>query len=72
MKKLHFLTRREWVAKHKPDKIDAKFLGGVYMHPRDYGLDKNKAFICEPDGKRCDRCWDMIATRNGRYIAEIL
>ena len=72
MKKIVFLTRREYVAKHEPNKVsDVLFLGGVVGCPRHYGLDNEK---CEEytDETVCKSCWNRFATKNGKYIAKVV
>lgn len=69
--KTHWMTRREWVAKKWPDKIDSDVWGGVRDCPHDYDFSdgfENKNCATQADRKNCERCYDRPAKVDGKYI----
>ncbi len=68
IKRMRFMTRREWVAKHHPYCIKEKAPGGVLNCPNAYPFsDFNVSFI-DCYIKNCTKCYDKPAVINGKYI----
>lgn len=69
IKRMRFMTRREWLQKYYIGHNRDWLIGPVDGCPCDYELeDPNSAFICEGDYITCDECWSQPAVINGKYI----
>lgn len=67
--KTHWMTRREWVAKHKPGSVGAAFCAGVEGCPENYGFTDAPVDDCNSHGRTdCERCFDCPAKVGGKYI----
>lgn len=72
IKKMRFMTRREWVAKYRPERIDENACGGIMGCPG--WVENTKNIHCyvgdSPygDTKLCRKCWDEPVKINGKYI----
>lgn len=69
IKRMRFMTRREWVKKYYAGLDNDWLVGPVDGCPCNYELENpNRAFICEGDYITCDECWSRPAVINGKYI----
>lgn len=70
IKRMRFMTRREWVKEHYPSKANALYTGGVGGHPYEYGFtDGYKDYVnCARNCDMCGKCYDKPAIINGKYI----
>lgn len=73
IKRMRFMTRREWVVKNcTKDCISDKYSGGVLKCPRDYNFDDHNclAVYCHPNKieESCNKCWSQPAIIDGKYI----
>lgn len=78
IKRMRFMTRREWVAKHYPDKVKTSAIGGVLGCPDSYYykgftefqpcLTTEKIPFNSNAEERCSYCWSRPVTINGKYI----
>lgn len=72
IKKMRFMTRREWVAKYRPERIDENACGGIMGCPG--WVEKTKNIHCYVGGspygdiKLCNKCWDEPVKIDGKYI----
>lgn len=69
--KTHWMTRREWVAKHEPCRVGAAFVAGVEGCPSDHGLPDDEECLGSAEKtnrERCARCYDRPAKVGGKYI----
>lgn len=65
IKRMRFMTRREWVAKYRPERIDENTHGGILGCPGD--IEKRK-IRCYHDFRKCFKCWDKPVKIDGKYI----
>lgn len=71
IKRMRFMTRREWLKKHYPHCVSEKYHGGVKGHPDQYGFSDAQAAYehCTGfDPIKCRKCFDRPAVINGKYI----
>lgn len=75
IKRMRFMTRREWVKEHYPSKATSSYIGGVGGHPHEYGFtDGYENFIncvrrkLYANNDMCGECYDKPAVINGKYI----
>lgn len=71
IKRMRFMTRREWVKKYYVGHDGDWFIGSVDGCPCDYELQNSDfyAYCEEPkDHITCDECWSQPAIINGKYI----
>lgn len=67
IKRMRFMTRREWVAKHYPSRIRGDACGGVLGCPGDINIE-NRKNDCYHDYRRCGECWGKPVKIDGKYI----
>lgn len=68
IKRMRFMTRREYVAKHHPYRIKEKAPGGVLSCPNAYSFSDFDIFRINCDKEDCTKCYDKPAVINGKYI----
>ena len=67
--KTHWMTRREWVAKHEPGRVDAAFCAGVEGCPENYVFTDASSDGCNSRGwMDCKSCFERPAKVGGKYI----
>lgn len=67
--KTHWMTRREWVEKHKPVNADEVFVAGVKGCPEDYDFSDAPVDCYNTRGRKdCERCYKRPAKVGGKYI----
>ena len=71
IKRMRFMTRREWVAKNYPKHINENCQGGVQRCPHDYCFTdvarQEKHKFCD-NYESCDECWSQPVVIDGKYI----
>lgn len=76
IKRMHFMTRLEWITKTRPECVNEYYGGGVRYCPFDYGFtdcdDREPSESClsfqGERNKPCEKCWSKPAIVNGKYI----
>lgn len=67
IKRMRFMTRREYVKKHYPLRLRDDACGGVLGCPGDTHIE-NRKNNCYHDFQKCGECWDKPVLINGKYI----
>lgn len=65
IKRMRFMTRREYVKKYYPSGLSDDANGGVLGCPGNIEKRKNR---CYHDFSSCGECWDKPVLINGKYI----
>lgn len=77
IKRMRFMTRREWVKKNRPECIGKFYIGGVQFCPAVYDFTDSCSYkdcsSFEFEGEkeareRCEKCWSKPAIIDGKYI----
>lgn len=69
IKRMRFMTRREWLQKYYIGHHRDWLIGPVDGCPCDYEMENpGCAFLCEGDHMTCDERWSQPAVINGKYI----
>lgn len=65
IKRMRFMTRREYVKKHYPLRLRDDACGGVLGCP---GNIEKRKIRCYHDFSMCSECWDKPVKIDGKYI----